>query len=85
MALKSEKLFEMMETYIKDKGSELVPKVKSVYRFDISAKKGGPATTWVVDLKNGSGSVKKGEGKADATFVMTDADFMAMSNKTLNP
>ena len=40
MSLKSEKLFEVMETFIKEKGGDLVPKVKSIYRFEISATKG---------------------------------------------
>lgn len=40
MALQSEKLFEMMDKFLKENGKTLVPKVKSVYRFDILDKKG---------------------------------------------
>jgi hypothetical protein len=86
MALKSEKLFELMEGFLKEKGKDLVAKIKAVYHFDISATKGGPTTTWTVDLKNGVGSVAKGAvGKADATFTMVDSDVIAMDNKNLNP
>ena len=40
MALQSEKLFDLMEAYLKDNAKTLIPKVKSVYRFDILDKKG---------------------------------------------
>jgi hypothetical protein len=40
MSLKSEKLFQLMEEYIKEKGGDIVPKIKSVYRFEVSEKKG---------------------------------------------
>ena len=80
MPLKSEKIFELMEPFLKEKGKELVPKIKAVYHFNVTEKKGGPATTWTVDLKNGTGSIKKGaEGKADATFTMVDADLISMA------
>jgi putative sterol carrier protein len=37
-------------------------------------------------LKNGNGKVSKAtEGTPDATFEMIDADFISLSNKTLNP
>lgn len=86
MALKAEKLFDLMEKFVAEKGKELVPKIKAVYHFKVSAKKGGPVTTWTVDLKNGNGAIKKGgEGKADATFTLLDDDMIAMANKTLNP
>ena len=40
MALKSEKLFELMESFLKENGKTLIPKVKAIYRFDILDKKG---------------------------------------------
>lgn len=41
---------------------------------------------WTVDLKNGSGSVKKGkEGTADATFTLTDADAAGLFDGSLKP
>ncbi len=33
---------------------------------------------YILDLKNGSGSCKEGEGSADATLIMADDDFVAL-------
>lgn len=40
MALQSEKLFDLMEAFLKENAKTLIPKVKAVYRFDILDKKG---------------------------------------------
>ena len=41
---------------------------------------------WTLDLKNGSGSLTKGKnGKADATFALTDQDAVDLFDKKLNP
>jgi alkyl sulfatase BDS1-like metallo-beta-lactamase superfamily hydrolase len=43
-------------------------------------------TVWTVDLKNGSGAVKKGkEGTADATFTLTDEDATGLFDGSLKP
>ena len=62
-----------------------MPKVNSVYRFDILDKK-GTATSWIVDLKNGNGSVTKStEGKPDTIFTVLDSDFIELASKKLEP
>ncbi len=69
-------------------GPEMVKKVGFVYAFEIREKKGGSPTTFTIDLKNGNGQFKEGKidgVKADATFVMLDADFVALSSGKLNP
>ena len=35
--------------------------------------------TWIVDLKNGAGSVTEGDGKADVTVSVGDADMADMA------
>ncbi len=86
MALKSEKLFELMTPFLTEKGKDLVPKIKAVYHFCVLKTKGGEVTTWTIDLKNGNGKVTKGaEGTPDCTFTLLDDDVIALANRTLNP
>lgn len=42
MALKSEKLFDLMVPFLAEKGKDIVPKIKAVYHFAVITKKGGP-------------------------------------------
>lgn len=58
-------------------GKDLIPKVASVFGFEITKTKGGKVeTTYEIDLKNGQGKCQKTKPeKADATFTMTDDDF----------
>ena len=39
--------------------TEMVKKIKAVYGFKISGGPGGETVTWIVDVKNGTGSVEK--------------------------
>jgi putative sterol carrier protein len=57
----------------------LVQKVSTVFVFRITDSiPGGETKDWTVDVKHASGSVKEGnsgQGKADVTIIMNDADF----------
>lgn len=78
----------MMATYLNQGlGKALIPKVDSIFGFEIQGKKGGPIDLiYEIDLKNGQGHTKKGKpAKADATFTMTDEDFEAVCLGKLNP
>ena len=77
-----------MAPHLEKHGKSVVEKVQAVYAFELREKKGGKATTFTIDLKNGSGAIKNGkiEGvKVDATFVMLDSDFIALSQGKLKP
>ena len=77
MPLQSVEVFTKMGAALEKHGAEVVKKVGCVYHFELSEKKGDAATIVTVDLKNGNGKITIGkEGKADATFVMLDKDFM---------
>ena len=56
--------------------------VKGVIQFIVN-----PGGAWVVDLKNGSGSVTEGKasGKVDMTLTVSDADMVAIASGKLNP
>ncbi len=51
----SEKIFDLMKTFLaRGEGKHLIPKVKSVFGFEILEKKGQkPALIYEIDLKNG--------------------------------
>ena len=86
--LKADEVFGMMYTYLAEgHGKDLVPKVASIYGFEITRTKGGKVEAiFEIDLKNGQGTVRKGKPEApDATFTMTDADFEQVCLGKLNP
>ncbi|KAG8177663.1 hypothetical protein JTE90_012443 [Oedothorax gibbosus] len=64
---------------------EIVKRTSGVYAFQIT----GPVSeTWYVDMKNGAGSVGKGDppsGKADVTLTMDLDSFGKMFGGTLKP
>ena len=86
MAMKIEAVFDKIKPLLEKSGADIVKKVGYVYHFEISPEKGKPPVVWTLDLKNGNGSLTKGKnGKADATFSLTDADAVGLFDRTLNP
>lgn len=76
-----EGVFSMITAYLND---DLVKAVGGVFVFEVK----GEPSKWYVDLKNGKGSVGKGDppqGKADVTFVMERDTFIKMFTGKLNP
>ena len=86
--LVSEIIFQIMSRFMElGEGKHLVEQLKSLYGFEITAKKGAkPSLIYTIDLKNGQGRVAQEKPEnPDATFTMTDADFEAVCKGTLNP
>jgi len=81
-SLKSAGLFDGLAAAIKADGASLVKKVKGVIVFTFSDSD----EVYTIDLKNGTGSIKKGkpEGKANLTFSMADADLAALAEGKLD-
>eukprot|EP00451_Oxyrrhis_marina_P015196 CAMPEP_0204311276 /NCGR_PEP_ID=MMETSP0469-20131031/2237_1 /ASSEMBLY_ACC=CAM_ASM_000384 /TAXON_ID=2969 /ORGANISM="Oxyrrhis marina" /LENGTH=110 /DNA_ID=CAMNT_0051291201 /DNA_START=94 /DNA_END=426 /DNA_ORIENTATION=+ len=79
MGLKSDAVFAKIQAGLESQGAEVVKKTNAIFAFKIKEGK-----NWVLDLKNGSGSLKEGEGKADATITISDEDFVAMADGKLN-
>jgi len=87
-SLQSDQLFEMMSAYMATgEGASLIGKVGAVFAFEIMPAKGQPvARRWIIDLKNGKGSVSQSKvDQVDATFTMLDEDFVGVCKGTLNP
>ena len=67
---------------IKDKGPQLVKKIKGIIKYQIT---GNPSGSWTLDLKNGSGSLEKDSSKkADMTITLSDDDMMDLVSGKLN-
>ena len=65
-------VFAVIAEYLKI-NTDLAPKVGKSYQWKIGDHR------WLLDLKNGSGSVKQGDDKADCTLELTEEDFLALT------
>ncbi|CAG9316764.1 unnamed protein product [Blepharisma stoltei] len=84
--LKAEALFNAMGDHLRATGAKLVKQIGAIYHLEILPKPGDEPVVFTIDLKNGSGSMTKGRvGSADATFTMTDDNFMAIAQGRINP
>jgi len=78
-------IFEGIEEALKKDGKNLVGKVKGIFAFKVK-KADGKIGTWIVDAKNGSGSVEfEGKTKPDVTLNMGDSDLFDLMSGKLNP
>ncbi|HEX3764145.1 MAG TPA: SDR family NAD(P)-dependent oxidoreductase [Kofleriaceae bacterium] len=66
-------VFAVIEDHLKAH-PDLAGKIATVYQWKI----GG--TPWVLDAKNGAGSVKQGETTADCTLEIAERDFLDMTS-----
>ncbi|MPC37309.1 Non-specific lipid-transfer protein [Portunus trituberculatus] len=82
---KSAAIFSAIEKALKEDGPALVGKVKGVYCFQVKGGPGDREGKWIVDAKNGSGSVTyNGTGKPDVTITMSDGDLVDLMEGKLN-
>ncbi|CAD7947032.1 unnamed protein product [Amoebophrya sp. A25] len=73
----SDAIFQGIQKAVEADGEALVKKMKAIFCFKIK-----DGSTWLVNLKDGKGSITKGEGKADCTITIGDADLVAMASGT---
>ncbi|APR83481.1 Oxidoreductase, short chain dehydrogenase/reductase family protein [Minicystis rosea] len=78
--LTSADIFVAIGDYVA-KTADLVSKVGTVFQFHLT----GPDSAWVLDAKNGSGSVTAGTATADVTLTLSDADFLDMTSGKADP
>ncbi|KAL7644091.1 UNVERIFIED_CONTAM: hypothetical protein RMT77_004914 [Armadillidium vulgare] len=82
---KSEEIFTVIEDTLKTDGKNLIPKVKGIFSFKVTGGPGGIEETWIVDAKNGAGSVTRGgNGKSDVSITMTDDDLYDLMTGKMN-
>ncbi|CAL9688965.1 unnamed protein product [Knipowitschia caucasica] len=83
---KSFSVFKEIENHLQKEGAQLVKKVGGVFAFKVKDGPEGKEATWIVDVKNGSGSVCNDPAiKADCTLAASDADLLELMTGQLNP
>jgi sterol carrier protein 2 len=81
---KSKIVFDEIEKQLQQNGAEYVKKINGVFCFKL--KSGDKEGVWVVDAKNGTGSVSfNPAGKGDVTISMDDDNLLALMSGQLNP
>lgn len=71
-------IFQLIEDTVETEGADLVREVGAVVQLVIGDEK------LLVDLKHGSGAVKRGVGTADVTIAMNDEDFKSVADRELD-
>ncbi|XP_033758543.1 non-specific lipid-transfer protein-like [Pecten maximus] len=81
---KSAVIFKEIKENLGKDGPMFVKKMKGVFCFKVKGK--NRTGVWVVDAKNGSGSVKfGGDAKGDVTIIMEDEDMFNLMLGKLSP
>ncbi|KAL3869512.1 hypothetical protein ACJMK2_042183 [Sinanodonta woodiana] len=82
---KSAPVFEEIKKALEKDGANLVNKIKGVFCFKVKGADGKEGI-WIVDAKNGTGSVTfGGPAKGDVTLNMSDEDLLSLMTGKLNP
>ncbi|XP_018609031.1 sterol carrier protein 2 [Scleropages formosus] len=83
---KAHAVFQEIEKKLQEEGEQFVKKIGGVFAFKVKDGPNGKEATWVVDVKNGKGSVESNSAKkADCTVSMSDADLLALMTGKMNP
>ncbi|KAG7329674.1 hypothetical protein KOW79_005896 [Hemibagrus wyckioides] len=83
---KSHAVFKEIEKRLQEEGETYVKKIGGVFAFKVKDGPDGKEALWVVDVKNGKGSVTNDAGKkSDCLIMMADADLIDLMTGKLNP
>ena len=62
-------IFDEIANALSEDGANLIKKVKGIFLFKVKNGPGGKEGSWIVDAKNGSGSVQY-EGKGNWSLML---------------
>ncbi|XP_011368777.1 non-specific lipid-transfer protein isoform X2 [Pteropus vampyrus] len=83
---KANLIFKEIEKKLEEEGEQFVKKIGGIFAFKVKDGPEGKEATWVVDVKNGKGSVlPNSDKKADCTITMADSDLLALMTGKMNP
>jgi len=78
-------IFKMLGAVLEQDGANLVKKVNGIYGFKVSGGPDGKEATWIVDVKNGNGSVEfEGKATPDVVLQLSDVDLLDLMTGRLN-
>ncbi|XP_052774336.1 sterol carrier protein 2-like isoform X3 [Mya arenaria] len=78
-------VFDQIKAEVDRDGANIVKKMKGVFCFRVKGDNGKEGI-WIVDAKNGTGSVSfGGPAKGDVTIIMSDNDMLNLMSGKLNP
>ena len=67
---RSNNIFNQIEALLAEDGTALVGRVKGIYLFKVKGGPNGAEGKWILDAKNGSGSVEwEGQGSIDIQTI----------------
>ncbi|XP_029473651.1 non-specific lipid-transfer protein [Rhinatrema bivittatum] len=79
-------VFKEIEKKLAEEGEDFVKKIGGIFAFKVKEGPDGKEALWVVDVKNGKGSVVlNSDKKADCTITMADDDLLALMTGKINP
>ncbi|XP_076846253.1 sterol carrier protein 2b isoform X2 [Brachyhypopomus gauderio] len=79
-------VFQEIAKKLEEEGEQFVKKIGGVFAFKVKDGPGGGEAMWVVDVKEGKGSVNNDSSKkADCTISITDSDLLALMTGKMNP
>ncbi|KAG1714347.1 Non-specific lipid-transfer protein [Nymphon striatum] len=82
---KVEPIFKIIADQLRQDGARYVKRMKGIFLFQVTDGPNKRKASWIVDAKNGTGSVKCGEGKSDVTLTISDKDLFDLMLGKLNP
>ncbi|KAG5285477.1 hypothetical protein AALO_G00003820 [Alosa alosa] len=83
---KASAVFKEIGNKLEEEGEQLVKKIGGVFAFKVMGGPEGADALWVVDVKNGKGSVTNdADKKADCTIAMSDEDLLSLMTGKMNP
>ncbi|XP_044286095.1 sterol carrier protein 2 isoform X3 [Varanus komodoensis] len=83
---KADLVFKEIEKKLQEEGEQYVKKIGGIFAFKVKDGPGGKEATWVVDVKNGKGSVDiNSDKRVDCTVTMSDNDLLALMTGQMNP
>jgi len=81
---KSKAIFDAIEMLLKANGADVTKRINGIFCFKL--RSGDKEGVWVVDAKNGNGSVSfDPAGKGEVTIAMDDDNLVQLMAGTLNP